>query len=292
MTALVVRDRILACRLLAGALDDLTLGPSTWRKNPLNYRHEPGRPAPSVKEICLTCDGDKITRDKYGRSQTCADCEGRGWHLIDPMIQKDARAWNEPAASAFTRRHLCPRCGGEGVWKSERCTDCNGSGAITVPIDPGPQEPPLTDVVTFLEHAIERRDQEGDFHALELALTVLRQRSPHRYRVYWHVAVRRRPIADLSERETRWLAEADRDLEAMMPAEIRVPGYLLSARKAVREQLRSVNGRVTDVRVLQQRNEAIRAAYNSGEMTAAQLMRTYNLRKSQLYEVLYEVRSA
>ena len=279
--------RIVACRLLAGALYDLLYLPETSTGAMLRKQVIRGE-APTKWQECDRCNGDG--HDRFRR--TCPACEGRGRVKIDPYT---GRVVAGEASSAPPRvdRWLCNLCHGRGVQPkrpTERCETCGGEGYR--------EHPPLTtvqpldltkgDPATVLENAIEHRDQSGSFHELEACLAILRRQNRDRHRVYWQVAVlHERTITDLDETEQRWLAEADRDLALMMPAEIRVPRYLLQAEKTLREQLRGVRGRGMDGRALRWRDDEIRRRFNAGELTMEQLIARSGLSRSTLYEIVY-----
>lgn len=282
-----VTDRVLAIRLLAGALHDLLHLPETSTGAMLRKQTIRGE-APTHWQPCEPCHGDG--QDRFRRP--CAACQGRGRVKIDPYTGRVISGEQAPAPPRQDR-WLCNVCHGRGVEPkrpSERCRACHGDGHREHPPLTAVQPVDLTrgDPDTVLEAAIIRRDQAGSFHELETCLAVLRRQNPNRHRVFWQVAVlRSRTLADLDETEHRWLAEADRDLERMMPAVIRVPAYLHAAGKQLRRQLRVVRGNGMDGRALGWRNSEIRRRFTSGELTLPELVRETGLSRSRLYEILY-----
>lgn len=280
-------DRVLAIRLLAGALYDLLWQPETSTGAMLRKQTLRGE-APTRWQLCHPCQGDGV--DRFRRP--CAACDGNGRVKIDPYTGRVIAGEQAPAPPRQDR-WLCNVCHGRGVEPkrpSERCRACHGDGHREHPplTSVQPLDPTRGDPATVLEAAILRRDQAGSFHELEQCLAVLRRLSPNRHRVFWQVAVlRTRTTADLDEREQRWLAEADRDLERMMPAVIRVPAYLHAQGKQLRQQLRAVRGNGADGRALGWRNAEIRRLFESGEQTLEQLIAGTGLSRSRLCEIVY-----
>lgn len=287
MTAVLVADKILACRLLAGALFDMLHFPETSTGAMLRKQTLRGE-APTQWVECERCSGEG--RDRFRR--TCRDCDSAGRVKIDPYTGRVV-ASEQSAAPPRLDRWLCNICHGRGVEPKNpqvRCRACEGDGYREHPplTAVQPADPLRGDPATVLEQAILRRDEAGSFRELELCLAHLRRQSRHRHRVYWQVAVLRdRSTSDLSETERRWLAEADRDLAELMPDEIRVPGWLLHAEKALREQLKLVRGKAADPKALAWRNTEIRRRFDTGEATLEHLIRETGLSRSQLYEVVY-----
>jgi hypothetical protein len=329
MTGLVTEERILHCRLLAGALFDLLHSPETSTGAMLRKQVVRGEIADRM-EPCLRCGGSwKVGADtgvRYGYRQgsgwivdrfrrrvPCPVCQpagaddttaGTGLVAVDSHIEeRERRALSSDEAGTkpgLIESWLCNVCAGTGLEPKRRgptgerlvCRACSTStrpgfrqhSPFTLTLaDPSRGDPELV-----LEQAIERRDQAGSFHELEQCLAVLRRQDPNRHRVYWQTCVlHERATVDLGEREHRWLQEADHDLVAMMPALIRVPGYLLAQEKTLRNVLRNVNGaRAHDQRSLAQRNGEICRLHRTGERTVAELTREFGLQKSALYEIL------
>jgi hypothetical protein len=218
----VVRDRKKALLLLAGSRHDLAPGPKVGQA----FRH--GKAAPTRKEPCLLCDGDKVVRDKFGREAACESCKGQGWHKVDPMLNRQARSWEEQKqATAGTRRVMCDRCAGAGVWKSERCEPCDGAGKVSVPIVRAELVDNTDDVDVELnewERMLERREASGSYRAFDKAMAKLESDYPHRYRVFNEVHVLKVASAGLlSGTQADMLVQAIVNLLAWMPREIVVP---------------------------------------------------------------------
>jgi hypothetical protein len=115
----VVHDRTKALLLLAGSRYDVYApGPKVGQA----FKH--GKAAATKKELCLRCDGDGVVKDKFGRESACESCRGRGWHKVDPMLNKEHQdSWEVQAQeSAGTRRVDCDRCAGKGVVPSGAAT--------------------------------------------------------------------------------------------------------------------------------------------------------------------------
>jgi hypothetical protein len=232
----VVPDRRKALLLLAGSRYDVYApGPKMGKA----FQH--GKAAATVKDPCLLCDGDKVTRDRFGREQTCESCKGRGWHKVDPMLNKQAASWEEQKqASAGTRRVMCDRCGGQGVWKGDRCGPCSGDGKVSVPI----QRPILSDadretdvVLNEWERMLVRREQSGSYREFDKWVAELARRSPHRHRVFHEVHVVKTASAGmLHPTQASLLAQAVTDLLAWMPSEILVPREILALERRVAQQ--------------------------------------------------------
>lgn len=280
-------DRVLAIRLLASALYDLLHMPETSTGALLRKQTLRGE-APTRWQLCQPCNGDGV--DRFRRP--CVSCDGNGRVKIDPYTGRVIASEQAPAP-ARQDRWLCNVCHGRGVEPkrpSERCRACHGDGERSHPplTTVQPVDPTRGDPDTVLEAAILRRDQAGSFHELETCLAVLRRQNPNRHRVFWQVAVLRdRATGDLDETERRWLEEADRDLERMMPTVIRLPGYLHAGEKLLRQQLRAVRGNGADGRARGWRNAEIRRRFEAGEQTLEQLIAATGLSRSSVYEIVY-----
>ena len=239
----VVRDRTRALLLLAGARYDVYApGP----KNSRTFAH--GKAAPTKKEPCELCDGDKVTRDKFGRESTCESCKGRGWHPRDPMLNQDrqgATDWQAQArATAGTRRVLCDSCGGHGVenpaaTESVRCRYCDGAGKVSVPIERvvlNDSDREVDVVLNEWERMLVAREGDGtrpasgSFAEYDKCVAELARRSPHRLRVFREVyEIKVKSEGFLSETEGRLLSQAVADLLAWMPEVILVPREIVQA---------------------------------------------------------------
>lgn len=287
-----MNERVLAIRLLAGGLYDLLWQPETSTGAMLRKQTLRGE-APTRWQLCQPCNGDGV--DRFRRR--CVACDGNGRVKIDPYTGRVIAGEQAPAPPRQDR-WLCNVCHGRGVEPkrpSERCRACHGDGQREHPplTSVQPVDPTRGDPATVLEAAIERRDHAGSFHELETCLASLRRLSPNRHRVFWQVAVlRSRTTGDLDEREHRWLEEADRDLERMMPATIRVPGYLRAHEKHLRRQLRTMRGNGADRRALAWRNSEIRRRFESGKQTLPELIAETGLSRSRLCEIVYGEESA
>jgi hypothetical protein len=104
VSGVVVKDRKKALLLLAGSRYDLAPGPKAGQA----FRH--GKAAPTRKDVCLLCDGERVVRDKFGRESTCESCQGRGWHKVDPMLNRQAREewWEKPGRMEDLERQFKP----------------------------------------------------------------------------------------------------------------------------------------------------------------------------------------
>jgi hypothetical protein len=218
----VVKDRKKALLLLAGSRHDLAPGPKVGQA----FRH--GKAAPTRKDVCLLCDGDRVVRDRFGRESACESCKGLGWHKVDPMLNKQAGSWEEQKLSATgTRRVMCDRCAGAGVWKGARCEMCDGSGKVSVPIVRAELADNTDDTDVVLnewERMLERREASGSYREFDKCMDRLEREYRHGHRVFNEVHVLGVASAGwLSGTQADMLALAIAKLLAWMPREIVVP---------------------------------------------------------------------
>jgi len=290
------RERIL---LLASSLYDGLPAPATWRSNPLNYRSEPGRPSPSVKELCATCDGSGIVTDAFKRTQACTHCGGKGYRKIDPYTRDTGETVDEQILKSETRRVECDRCAGSGVWKHERCELCDGSGKRSVGRYVFKDVPePDPDGWSEWDRAITRRNETGSYHELEVCLAELARRSLHLWRAFCaiYVAPQGKPFESPSEARIRaysgllghqktWVEQAILFLEAHMPREVRVPADVIANyRRDPTANLLHAKGRSAPIGL---RDEEIRKRYREGQTPTAIIQET-GLSKSRVYEIIYD----
>jgi hypothetical protein len=282
----VVHDRTKALLLLAGSRYDVYApGPKVGR----TFAH--GKAAATVKEPCLLCDGEKVVRDKFGRESTCESCKGRGWHKVDPMIDAKAGSWEEQKqASAGTRRVMCDRCAGAGVWKGERCGMCDGAGKVSVPIT----RPVLSESdrevdveLSEWERMMLRREDAGSYAEYDRCVAELARRSPHRHAVFHRVHVVKTASAGLlSGTEATELERAVRQLLGWMPHEILVPREIVEAEKRLSKP---VKGRGVSQVQRDGRDEEIKAAFRAGAKPK-DLAAEYGLSVPRVNEIVYHER--
>ena len=278
----VVPDRTRALLLLAGSRYDVYApGP----KNSRTFAH--GKAAPTKKELCKLCDGERVLRDKFGREQPCESCGGRGYHKVDPMLNSDASTWEAQAqTSAGTRRALCDRCAGAGVWKGERCGMCDGAGKVSVPIKRAVLSKSDAEVDVALnewERMLDRREKAGSYREYDKCIAELHRRSPHRHRIFHEVhVVRVKSQGLLSGTEADMLAQAVRDLLLWMPREIVVPREIVQADERVQKQPK---GRKVPPKMLAARDQEIVARYEAGGKTA-EIAAEFGLSAAQVQRVL------
>lgn len=75
----------------------------------------------NYRDICRTCSG---TGAKPGTSpETCKTCGGRG---------KVTRIQNNPFFGQMQTVTSCPDCGGKGTVIKDKCTECRGTGFVTM----------------------------------------------------------------------------------------------------------------------------------------------------------------
>jgi hypothetical protein len=289
MSGVVVPDRRKALLLLAGSRYDVYApGPKVGKA----FQH--GKAAATVKEPCLLCDGDKVTRDKFGREQPCESCKGRGWHKVDPMLNKQAESWEEQKqASANTRRVLCDRCAGQGVWKNERCSMCDGAGKVSVPLE----RAILTDadretdvVLNEWERMLVRREESGSYREFDKCVAELARRSPLRHRVFHEVHVVKSASAGMLH-PTQAL-ELERGLVLLlrwMPREIVVPREILALEKRVAQ--RPVKGNGVSKVQLADRDAEIVGRFNRGHGDSAKVLaQDFGLSVQRVNEIVYHER--
>lgn len=122
------------------------------------------------KRPCTACGGRTEQRDG---GQWRASDRGRGYVFTDRMdVARAAVGDAETKATARpTRMVRCDSCGGQGAYgNGERCPHCDGAGQrplhrFDLQLDTGG-----SDDADPIDRAIDRRDQSGSYHELELAL--------------------------------------------------------------------------------------------------------------------------
>jgi DNA invertase Pin-like site-specific DNA recombinase len=282
MSGVVVPDRRKALLLLAGSRYDVYApGPKVGKA----FQH--GKAAATVKEPCLLCDGDRVTRDKFGREQPCESCKGRGWHKVDPMLNKQAESWEEQKqASANTRRVLCDRCAGQGVWKNERCGMCDGAGKVSVSLERAilSDADRETDVVlNEWERMLVRREESGSYREFDKCVAEL---EPHRRRVFHEVHVVKTASAGmLHPTQAIELERAMVQLLKWMPREIVVPREILALEKRVAQA--KPKGRHAPKNLMAARDAEIAVAYEGGKRTP-EIASEFGLSDSQVQKILNE----
>lgn len=253
-------------------------------------------PAPSRWEVCPTCGGDKKRRDRFGRLQPCETCRGRGRRKVDDYTNEEVVtespffSFREEFAFLLdrdTRTTVCPFCV-DGVYKFRRCEPCNGTGRLPIPgswvSDP---EKPRTggDAVDVQIDAFERRDEIGDWRALELALIDLRHRARTCHRVFRDVFVlEQRQLEDLDPVDEIAMRGALIWLDLVLPFPLSVPSAIAKAEERRREHLRNVKGRAADERALQARNKEIERDLRQ-ERPVQWIAQHYDLSLRQVYEI-------
>jgi hypothetical protein len=298
------REKIL---LLAGSLHDLLSGPKG-----MSLRAT-GKAAASHYEPCLACGGAWGVGAKTGRKH--AYRSGNGWRLdqftdetgkqhagsgrvgMDAMTGKPVGTAENTLAAKKTVSWVCNFCHGTGVHKKVRCGPCEGTGrrehSPFVLSGVSDTETLRNDPTLTLELAIERRDQAGSYHELELCLAEMRRKSPHRHRVFYAIHVAKtRAKAALTADEGRWLAEAMTFLETTMPTEVRVPGAIIEAsRRDLSANQRFAKGKSSPQKWREARDVEIRERFANGE-TAGLIAEALGLSRSRVNEILYRERVA
>jgi hypothetical protein len=190
------------------------------------------------------------------------------------MLNKQAESWEEQKqASANTRRVLCDRCAGQGVWKNERCSMCDGAGKVSVPLERAilSDADRETDVVlNEWERMLVRREESGSYREFDKCVAELARRSPLRHRVFHEVHVVKSASAGMLH-PTQAL-ELERGLVLLlrwMPREIVVPREILALEKRVVQQ-RPLKGKGVSRGQLDGRDsEIVQRAVVNGESVKA-----------------------
>jgi hypothetical protein len=232
--------------LLDRTLSDFDYQPPTWT-GALVQRQGASGEGPTTRATCEACDGEGKIR-RRGQWWGCAFCggtdaplplvgkEGRGWVVVDSYTERKIGT-AETELVDRRRRVRCDACGGAGAHgNGRRCDYCNGSGTV-----PGPEQTmrPFRGANAALSAnasdlgrgdpvlaCMERRELAGSYHELGLSLACLRLQ--HRGLFRLHVRVFIEAICeedDLDGSELFLLDQSLRYLEALMPAEIRVPSW-------------------------------------------------------------------
>lgn len=287
-----------AIALLAGSLFDF-LGPLV--------RRGVSELAPTVWAVCPDCGGDGVRRDRFRRETPCGTCgglaasegararRGAGRVKVDPMDreQRPIGSVETPDAPPRVVTAVCDGCGGQGAHgNGRRCKVCDGAGRrewspfrLRVD-DQGGGE----DAEAALLAAIVRRDEAGDYARLERALAELARvdgRDDTRLHRLWVGRYVFGSETTLSDVDLARLELAWRFIEARMPSPIRVPGDVRRNERARRRHLEGVKGRWMNGRSLRERDAEIRRRYDSGVATVEELVRTFGVSRSTVYEAIY-----
>lgn len=184
------------------------------------------------REPCPTCPPDTpgLVRDRFGRQRACPACGGSGSLWVDGITGQPTEppGWApspvELPTVVRTRQARCDRCGGDGVWRHERCELCDGSGRIEVPAWADDEHAMVRDrVADPVLDAFDRRDRLGSWHQLDLALSWLRTSDRDLARRY----VRRHVLDGQPASEA--LERAYGLLDGWMPGRLLVPRSVMHA---------------------------------------------------------------
>lgn len=184
-------------------------------------------------QLCEGCDGEGVTRDKFGRESSCSGCGGAGRYRVDSFTGLRVSAVDSDGPSR-TRRLVCDRCGGSGTvpaiylglegrgvpWPT--CPSCDGAGSVSVLAE---QRDPVG--VGFDGSELSRRRETGDWARLEWALAVVAQASRPTWRLWVRVRVQGERVAAPSEAIV--VAECDRLLLNLLPDQLRCPKWARDA---------------------------------------------------------------
>lgn len=211
-------DRQARIHALAWSLPDVAPAPSGAR-----YADSRRGVAPSRWDPCRACLHG-VVRDKWGHETACAVCGGVGRVKVDAYTL-DVVGTELALAPARTRRVLCDRCGGDGVWKQERCDLCAGSGSRTV-ADTRTAAPIARARFVVATSEIVRLREAGSYDELEHAAGTVRALEPQAFAAWLQVRVH----GSRSELDAGgWLRAADRLIDAEMPRRVLVPGMVREA---------------------------------------------------------------
>lgn len=213
---------------------------------------------------CLTCGGQLEPRKR-----------GRGFVMVDAMdtqaevIRTEAR----DTPTRPSRMVPCDACGGQGVGGPhldehgreyrDPCKRCKGVGKRPVTVFDLQVDRERGDQETALERALERRDEQGDWAALEECLQVL----PSRWRRLVKQAHVTRSQAVLNAEETAVLEAAMVALEFLMPDPVRVPPAILRADRDREARRALAHGRGAGKTQLAKRDGEIRKLARQGRPT-------------------------
>lgn len=256
------------------------------------------RPAPTVRVVCSSCEGDGWTTDRFGRRVVCAGCDGRGRFWVDGYTEQRTGdpGSTVPAAElvSFRRRVGCAWCQegdrgrwdpvrgtwmsvgcrfevlprGSGVRRGERCGTCDGTGWVWVSAGlevPSARSAGPSDRVAWR--------LAGSYSELSAALEVLRARSVGWYRALLGEASRGGwPLCE--RKAENGLAF----VEARMPARIVVSGDVLVAWRDRERRAEQIRGPMRDRR--------IRELVESGVSPAA-VARRAGLSERQVRRIAY-----
>lgn len=226
---------------------------------------------------CVTCGGRVADPDVQ---PAVKPRKGRGFIAVDPM-DAERRTVGSVDTQATARPRKRVKCDGcqdhdgkpTGVIKGGRCPHCDGTGfrdlyRFDLQLDVRDQDGALDQLTA----AIVRRDQQGSYHDLDVALAGLSKHvnKPPRFAALTVYADQARRLLDevylLEERTRDQLTLWQRDLVDIavdylawrMPDPIRVPGGVAKNARERADHLRKVRGRGTSPQALAQRDKEIR----------------------------------
>ena len=223
-----------------------------------------------------------------------------------------ARRVVESEPATYTTR--CDRCGGDGVWRFERCSLCSGGGRREWPrtLAPAPVRLDEGGVESALLDALEERDLRGSYRGLEAGLARLGRHvnKPAEFQGLDGVRALRllmtacvRPGVDAAPAGQ---AELELNVEEQALVEvavaylawdllaregrIRVPGEVRRAEVARRHWAQAVKGTRGQARV--ERDRELKRLHRVEGWQVPALARRFGLARARVYEILYGRRGA
>jgi hypothetical protein len=228
---------------------------------------------------CTTCGGRNPTDNARAK-------RGRGFIAVDPM-DSDRRAVGSADTHATSRprkRVKCDACQDRdgkptGVLHGDRCPHCDGDGWRDLHRFDLHLDVRDTTDVDALCAAIDRRDDIGSYHQLDLAIAGIGKHVNKQLRhaaVTVYAADARRLLDEVylhAERDLDQLTVWEHDLlvltldylDTRMPDPIKVPPGVAANARARRDQLKVARGRGADPHALRQRDEQIRRWAREGK---------------------------
>jgi DnaJ-class molecular chaperone len=202
--------------------------------------------------LCRDCGGSGKKRERT-IERACSTCKGRCVEVVDEYTLRRLTTGDQKGEAKPARMVRCDGCGGEGKgpwWRlgdelTNTCRRCWGAKLVLAPRDPirpfrvaMPRSSVETQSADPLLACMERRQEEGSYDELYLALAVLKTEQRTLFRLDVEVFVKaEREEDELMTGELLALEQALGYLAILMPTAIRVPSWAAQVEQRRREQV-------------------------------------------------------